>query len=67
MSHRNRPVLLSLAEAIKSIEFARAAFNVEAKWEDRPARYRQATEVRSREFEGHFDDVVLKGDKPETA
>jgi carbonic anhydrase/acetyltransferase-like protein (isoleucine patch superfamily) len=49
----------ALAEAIKSIGFARAAFGIEAKWEERILRYRQATEVRSNEFENHFDDVIL--------
>ncbi len=49
----------ALAEAIKSIGFAKTAFGIEAKWEDRILRYKQATEVRSNEFKSHFDDVVL--------
>jgi carbonic anhydrase/acetyltransferase-like protein (isoleucine patch superfamily) len=49
----------ALAAAIKSVGFARTAFDVEARWEDRLSRYEQATEVRSREFEKHFNDVVL--------
>jgi len=49
----------ALANAIKSIGFAKTAFGVEAQWEDRLSRYRQSTEVRSKEFESHFDDVVL--------
>ena len=49
----------ALAQAIKSVGFAKTAFNVEAEWEDRLARYKQATEVRSKEFESHFNDVVL--------
>lgn len=48
-----------LAEAIKAIGFARQAFGVGAEWEDRKTRYKQATEVRSEEFESHFDDVIL--------
>jgi carbonic anhydrase/acetyltransferase-like protein (isoleucine patch superfamily) len=49
----------ALAQAIKSVGFAKTAFNVEAEWEDRLARYKQTTEVRSKEFESHFNDVVL--------
>ncbi|MFW9882623.1 MAG: gamma carbonic anhydrase family protein [Candidatus Thorarchaeota archaeon] len=48
-----------LAKAIKSIEFAKVAFNVDAKWEDRFERYKQATIVRSQEFESHFKDEIL--------
>lgn len=49
----------ALTNAIKSIGFAQIAFGVEAQWEDRLLRYKQTTEVRSKEFESHFDDVVL--------
>jgi carbonic anhydrase/acetyltransferase-like protein (isoleucine patch superfamily) len=49
----------ALAEAIRSVGFAKSAFGVEARWEDRVARYREATEVRSKEFESHFEDVIL--------
>jgi carbonic anhydrase/acetyltransferase-like protein (isoleucine patch superfamily) len=45
-----------LPAAIKAVGFARRAFGVEAAWEDRLSRYRQATEVRSREFAAHLDD-----------
>jgi carbonic anhydrase/acetyltransferase-like protein (isoleucine patch superfamily) len=48
-----------LANAIKSINFAKTAFNADAQWEDRCNRYRQATEVRSTEFEKHFDDELI--------
>ncbi|MGB3681112.1 MAG: hypothetical protein WA990_01360 [Rubrobacteraceae bacterium] len=48
-----------LEEAIKSANFARTAFGVQSAWEDRKSRYREATEVRSREFGAHFDDVLL--------
>ncbi len=48
-----------LAEAIKSIGFAKIAFGIEAQWEDRLSRYKQATEVRSKEFGSHFNDVIL--------
>jgi carbonic anhydrase/acetyltransferase-like protein (isoleucine patch superfamily) len=49
----------ALAHAIKSIGFAKTAFGVEAQWEDRLLRYKQSTEVRSKEFESHFDDDIL--------
>jgi len=49
----------ALADALKTIGFAKAAFGVEAPWEDRLSRYRQSTEVRSKEFASHSDDVVL--------
>jgi len=48
-----------LVKAIKSIEFAKIAFNTDAKWENRFERYRQATMVRSKEFESHFDDEII--------
>ena len=49
-----------LAKAIKSIEFAKIAFNADAEWEDRFERYRQATMVRSKEFESHFNDEIIE-------
>lgn len=49
----------ALTKAIKSIEFAKVAFNVDAKWENRFERYRQATMVRSKEFENHFNDEII--------
>ncbi|MBU2552229.1 MAG: gamma carbonic anhydrase family protein [Proteobacteria bacterium] len=49
-----------LTAAIKSINFARTAFNVDAPWEDRPARYKQTTQTRSREFGAHFEDLILE-------
>ncbi|MFX0176301.1 MAG: gamma carbonic anhydrase family protein [Candidatus Hodarchaeota archaeon] len=48
-----------LAKAIKDIEFAKVAFNIDAKWENRQQRYEQATRVRSKEFESHFNDEIL--------
>lgn len=50
----------ALAAAIKSIDFASAAFGVQAQWEDRVTRYRQVTEVRSAEFGAHADDSVIE-------
>ncbi len=49
-----------LAKAIKAIKFAKIAFNADAEWEDRFERYRQATMVRSKEFESHFNDEVIE-------
>ncbi|MFW9937712.1 MAG: gamma carbonic anhydrase family protein [Candidatus Thorarchaeota archaeon] len=48
-----------LAKAIKAIGFAKIAFNVDAIWENRRQRYEQATRVRSKEFESHFNDEIL--------
>jgi len=48
-----------LAKAIKSIEFAKVAFNVDAKWENRIDRYKEVTRVRSKEFENHFNDEII--------
>ncbi len=48
-----------LAEAIASIGFAKIAFNADAEWDDRFARYKQATEIRSKEFKNHFKDEIL--------
>jgi carbonic anhydrase/acetyltransferase-like protein (isoleucine patch superfamily) len=50
----------ALADAIKSIGFAKIAFGVETPWEDRLKRYQEIAEVRSKEFGAHLDDVVLR-------
>ena len=50
----------NLINAIKSIGFAKTAFDVEAQGEDRLARYQHIAEVRSKEFESHFQDEVLQ-------
>jgi carbonic anhydrase/acetyltransferase-like protein (isoleucine patch superfamily) len=49
----------SLPEAIKGVGFAARAFGVSTAWEDRVARYREVTEVRSEEFGAHADDEPL--------
>lgn len=49
----------ALADAIKSVGFAKIAFGAQARWEDRLSRYRESTEIRSKEFESHLGDVVL--------
>ncbi len=50
----------ALADAIRSIGFAKIAFGVETSWEDRLRRYREIAEVRSKEFGAHFDDLILR-------
>ena len=49
----------ALDNAIKSTEFAKTAFGIEIQWENRLSRYKQTTEVRSKEFESRFDDIIL--------
>lgn len=48
-----------LAAAIRDVNFAAAAFGVQAEWTDRIARYEQVTEVRVAEFAAHATDEVL--------
>ena len=49
----------ALAEAIRGVGFAKAAFSVDMDWEDRVTRYERATEVRSAEFGAHATDQIL--------
>lgn len=49
----------ALTKAFKSIEFGQIAFNVDAKWENRFVRYILTTQVRSKEYESHFDDKII--------
>jgi carbonic anhydrase/acetyltransferase-like protein (isoleucine patch superfamily) len=49
-----------LAEAIKGVNFASAAFGVEHEWADRVARYERVTEVRVDEFAAHAEDDVVE-------
>jgi len=49
----------ALVDAIRSIGFTKIAFDVDPKEIDRLSVMKKATEVRSNEFESHFDDVVL--------
>ena len=51
----------ALAEAIRAVGFAKAAFGIDAGWEDRRARYRQAAEVRAAEFGAHAEDTLPSG------
>lgn len=49
----------ALVDAIKSIGFTKIAFDVDPKGIDRLSVMKKATEVRSKEFESHFDDEIL--------
>lgn len=49
----------AVVEAIKSIAFTKVAFGVDPKPKDRVATMTRATEIRSKEFESHFDDIIL--------
>ena len=49
----------AVVEAIKSIAFTKIAFGVDPKPKDRVATMTRATEIRSKEFESHFDDIIL--------
>ena len=49
----------ALLDAIEDLNFAKAAFNVDAGWEDRRNRSKLSTQVRSKEFKSHFDDVEI--------
>jgi carbonic anhydrase/acetyltransferase-like protein (isoleucine patch superfamily) len=48
-----------LAEAIKGVNFADAAFGVSHQWEDRISRYEQVSEVRVEEYAAHADDEIV--------
>jgi carbonic anhydrase/acetyltransferase-like protein (isoleucine patch superfamily) len=48
-----------LVDAIRSIGFTKIAFDVEPQVHDRLSVMKKATEVRSREFESHFNDEIL--------
>jgi carbonic anhydrase/acetyltransferase-like protein (isoleucine patch superfamily) len=49
----------TLVDAIRSIGFTKIAFDVESRVHDRISVMKKATEVRSKEFESHFDDEIL--------
>jgi carbonic anhydrase/acetyltransferase-like protein (isoleucine patch superfamily) len=48
-----------LADAVKGVNFAEAAFGVTHDWADRVARYEKTTEVRVTEYAAHLDDEIL--------
>lgn len=49
----------AVVNAIKSIAFTKIAFGVTPLAEDRVATMSRVTEIRSREFEKHRDDIIL--------
>lgn len=48
-----------VVEAIKSIAFTKIAFGVDPEPKDRVATMTRATEIRSKEFESHLNDIVV--------
>jgi carbonic anhydrase/acetyltransferase-like protein (isoleucine patch superfamily) len=55
----------ALVDAIRSIGFTKIAFDVDPKEINRLSVMKKATEVRSNEFESHFnDDVILPKQSP---
>ncbi|MBW2412842.1 MAG: acyltransferase [Deltaproteobacteria bacterium] len=50
----------AVVNAIKSIAFTKTAFGVMPLPEDRVTTMARVTEIRSREFESHFSDIVIK-------
>jgi carbonic anhydrase/acetyltransferase-like protein (isoleucine patch superfamily) len=48
-----------LTAAVRDVNFAAAAFGVQAEWTDRIARYERIAEVRVAEFAAHADDEVV--------
>lgn len=49
-----------MAAAVQQADFARTAFGVDARWEDRIRRYEQSTEARVAEFAAHAEDRILE-------
>ncbi len=49
----------AVVDAIKSLAFAKIAFGVTPQPADRIATMTRVTEIRSNEFEHHFDDLIL--------
>lgn len=50
----------SMAQAIMSLDFARVAFGIDAQNKSRADIFREAAQVRSKQFGSHMDDVVLE-------
>jgi carbonic anhydrase/acetyltransferase-like protein (isoleucine patch superfamily) len=48
-----------LAQAIKGVNFAAAAFGVAHDWTDRVARYERIADVRVAEYAAHLDDEIV--------
>lgn len=50
-----------IGKAIRSVGFAKVAFNIDAAGKSKAEIYKEATLVRSKEYEAHFADRILKG------
>lgn len=50
----------AVVNAIKSIAFTRIAFGVTPQPEDRIATMKRVTQIRSKEFESHLEDIILE-------
>ena len=50
----------AMSTAIKAIGFAKVAFDIDAQGKSRAELYKEATEIRSKEFEHHFNDSIIK-------
>lgn len=48
-----------MAEAIRGVNFAAAAFGIEHDWMDRIARYEKTAEVRGEEYAAHTNDEII--------
>jgi hypothetical protein len=48
-----------MAKAKISLGFARIAFNIDAAGKSRAERYKEATEIRSKEFGHHDGDEIV--------
>lgn len=51
-----------IGKAIMSVGFANIAFNIDVAGKSRAEIYKEATLVRSREYEAHFEDKIIKKD-----
>jgi hypothetical protein len=49
----------AMTKAIRSLGFAKVAFNVDIQEKFRVEIYREVTEVRSKEFMHHMDDSII--------
>lgn len=52
-----------LTAAVRDVNFAAAAFGVQAEWTDRIARYERIAEVRVAEFAAHLDDEEVQSNR----
>ncbi len=50
-----------IGKAIMSVGFANVAFNIDVSGKSRAEIYRETTLVRSKEYEAHFTDQIIKG------